>query len=144
MAGPQIAAGITRTAVLGRIQRRELNIANGQGMIRFAPVDTRPYEFTEGVKTVGELWQEWMHGIGGRMPVSLFEPKHTGSKALKDRWTQRKPIYDLLGSLVRAGRAPCEAIHLVESAYPRLKVTALGRQIRKDTKNGTLPRSVRI
>jgi hypothetical protein len=123
---------------LSRIVRRE------QNAVGFGPVDNRPYEFTDGVKTVGDLWQEWQEGIGGRMPVKNFEPKHTGSRAHKDRWTQRKPIYELLATLVRCGHAPCKAIHLVESSYPRLKVTALGRQIRKDTRNGTLPRALRV
>ena len=37
-----------------------------------------------------------------------------------------------------------QAITLVENAYPRLKVTAMAKQIRRDTRNGTLPLSVRI
>jgi Transcriptional activator of glycolytic enzymes len=138
---------------LDRIGRREhnavvpapgRNAGNGQPRIRFTSVDNRPYEFTEGLKTVGDLWQEYMHGINGRMPVSQFEAKHTGSRAHKNRYYQRKPIYELVSSLVRAGRAPCEAIGLVEAAYPGVKVTALGKKIRHDTRNRTLPRPLRI
>jgi Transcriptional activator of glycolytic enzymes len=121
------------------------NTRNRQPRIRFSSqVGSRPYEFTNGLKTVGSLWQEWMHGINGRMPVKEFLPKHTGSNANKDRWYQRRPIYELLGNLVRAGIAPCEAIALVEEAYPNIKMTALGRKIRADTKNNTLPRCLRI
>jgi Transcriptional activator of glycolytic enzymes len=135
---------------IDRIGRREhiavagRNAGNGMPRMRFSAVDDRPYEFTEGLKTVGDLWQEYMHGIGGRMPVRLFESKHTGSRAHKNRFYQRKPIYDVLARLVNAGRAPCDAIGAVEAAYPGVKVTALGHKIRRDTRNNRLPRSLRV
>jgi Transcriptional activator of glycolytic enzymes len=117
---------------------------NGQPRITFRSADNRPYEFTENLKTVGALWQEWRHGINGRMPVSQFEAKHTGSRAHKNRFYQRKPIYDLLSKLVRAEYAPATAIAMVEKAYPGVSVTKLGHKIRKDIKNNTLPLSLRI
>lgn len=117
---------------------------NGQPRIRFRSADNRPYEFTENLKTVGALWQEWRHGINGRMPVCQFEPKHTGSRAHKNRFYQRKPIYDMLSTLVRANYAPATAIAMIETAYPGVSVTRLGHKIRKDMRNNTLPRSLRI
>ena len=101
---PPRMAGPTQTATnLSRIGMRQRLGANGQRTVEVVPqAVARPMLLAPQLRTVGDIWQEWVEGIGGRVPARLV-PSSEGSKAInKDRFSNRKPICELLGDLVRA------------------------------------------
>ena len=89
------------------------------------------------------LWQEYMLGIGGRKLAKDFTAYERGQD--KCRYCRRKIFWDLVAENVRAQRLATDVIDSIYAAYgSSLSVTAIINRIRKDKKNGTLPRSLRV
>lgn len=78
--------------------------------------DPRPIRLAK-LRTVADLWQEWMHGIGGNRPARLI---HREIRApVHNTYKKRKNVYILLAGLVRNGQSPAQAIKMVNDFYPR-------------------------
>ena len=126
--------GVTERNVGGRVQT-----------FRFTtPEDTRPARLQGGLRRIGELWQEWEHGIGGCLPAKTFR-KDTSrlSSGDNNKFSRRKPVYLLLESLIHHKKCvPAEAFRLVEDAFGKLTMTKLGDEIRSGVNRGTLPPSL--
>ena len=118
--------------------------AAGMARLGMQPTDTRPPKLSAQVRNVGDCWQEWKHGIGGLLPGHLIDSKARSTPWNKDRFSQRKPIFDLLTKLTTNGTAPHVAIRLINEAYPNMGMVAMGRKIRKDVLHGRLHRSLQV
>ena len=108
-----------------------------------AAADSRPCNFSK-YRTVGQAWAEWNVGIGGNKPVRLWtEADRQGPH--KSTYSRRAPLFNLLSTLVRAGREPPLAIQLVDEAYKHVKgIGKIAAAIRNDMQKGTLPQEVRV
>ncbi|CAB9512976.1 expressed unknown protein [Seminavis robusta] len=100
--------------------------------------DDRPREFAVAPTCVAEIWEEWMYGLNGNVPVKDW--------TLRDRikgkngWWRRRPLYFLLDALVGDGRSPEDAIKDIEKHYgPSKGISPICDRIRADVKNGCLP-----
>ena len=78
--------------------------------------DTRLVELAP-VKTIGECWHEWVHGIGGRKPARLFDRNDKRNSKVNTNYYKRKVVWDVIGNLVRAGKSEATAIRVVEKHY---------------------------
>ena len=115
---------------------------NGRGrtsVIQFGePRDTRPLKVADNVRSVGMIWQEWQHGIGGNMPARLFPTKNKGEDTFK--YSRRLPIYLLLDRLINIKKkVPAEAFRLIEDYFPNMSMGKLATEIKKREWNGTMP-----
>jgi Transcriptional activator of glycolytic enzymes len=109
---------------------------NGNGateVFRFAnPEDTRPTVLQDNLRSVGDLWQEWEHGIAGAKPAKEWKPHETSGN---DKYSTRRPIWDVLDCLVpEKGKLPAEAFRIIGLHYPQYmrSMTKLGKAIRDD------------
>ena len=103
------------------------------------PLDMRPAKHV-AVKTIGQVWQEWEFGIGGNKAVKEWKDSEHTTTTYK-----RNALYFCLRNLVNAGYSSATAISKVERECSGwnsiLKISA---DIKRRTKNGTLPPSLRI
>ncbi len=122
--------GFEEVRVNGRRRLRRFTSAVGQKPARHAKI-----------KTVGECWQEHMHGIGGNRAAREFESHEKGST-----YSRRKPLCDTLRDLVSAGKAPATAIRLVNDCYPSRDWSfgKMCRDLGDRRREGTLQASLRI
>ena len=88
--------------------------------------------------TVHDLWAEYQQGVGGRKPAKDFTSGERG--AVRSVYSFRKPFWDKVAELVRAGDTATVACDKVYQAYGEgLGVTAILRKMRADRKHGTWP-----
>jgi hypothetical protein len=108
---------------------------------RLNSVHDRPARLAK-IKRVGEVWQEYLHGIGGNKPAKDF----TGPErnATGGTYSRRKPIYDMLAELVRAGHTAPAAIRAIDDTYPGVSLLRLAKWIAADKKNNTLHQRLQI
>ena len=101
----------------------------------------RPARLADNLRSVGQFWQEWEHGIGGNLPAKLWKEQHTTGNS---KYSQRKPIYLLLDRLINIHKElPTEAFRLVEENFPaKITMTKLADEIRVRELNGTLHRDL--
>ena len=132
MATPaQREAALTRQGFDPRRVRRRLTRVVGEKPARHAKL-----------KTVGECWQECMHGIAGNKPAREFLPSERGST-----YCRRKPLCDMLRDLVNAGKTAATAIDIVNRCYPPenghtfLKICD---DLKHKRKHNLLPRMLRV
>ena len=105
------------------------------------PTDNRPAALCDNLDKIGELWQEWEHGIAGNMPAKSFrdDTKKLCSKD-KKKFSRRKPIYQLLESLIVYKKCvPAEAFRLIETHLGKLKMGQMAKLIREHVEGGTMP-----
>jgi len=89
-------------------------------------------------RTLHDLWAEWQHGGGGRKPAKDFNSGERG--AVRSVYSFRKPLWDKVAEMVRAGDTANVACDKIYAAYGEgLSVTAILRKMRADRKNGTWP-----
>lgn len=118
----------------GLVQR-----SRGGAVQRFArPVDSRPAKLAPNVKGLGELWQEWEHGIAGSKPAKEWTKNETAGNS---SYSRRLPVWLLLERLiVSKKKLPAEAFRLLELFYgERTSITKMGVLIRKQELNGSMP-----
>ena len=125
---------------LAREGYEEVTLPNGRRQVqRFTRREgERPAKLAK-YKTVALCWQEYMYGIGGNKPAKDFTPQESGRVST---YSRRRPLYQLLASLVRAGKAPSTAIRLVDDQYPGWALLDIAKDVRKRTLNGTLHQSL--
>ena len=110
------------------------------------PTDNRPAALADNLDKIGELWQEWEHGIAGNMPAKSFrdDTKKLCSKD-KKKFSRRKPIYQLLESLIVYKKCvPAEAFRLVERHLGKLKMGKLATLIRTHVEAHTVPPALKV
>ena len=106
-----------------------------------APSDNRPARLADNLDKLGELWQEWEHGVCGNAPAKSFRSDTSKlCKKDKQKFSRRKPIYQLLESLTVCKKCvPAEAFRLVESHLGKHKMGKLAKLIRDHVSGGTMP-----
>jgi Transcriptional activator of glycolytic enzymes len=112
-------------------------------VFRFANAmdDPRPPRLADNLKSVGQFWQEWEHGIAGNLPAKLWTEAHTSNRKNEHafKFSRRKPIYLLLDRLINIKKKlPAEAFRLIEDHFSGLSMTQLGKRIRSQEQDGTL------
>lgn len=81
------------------------------------------------------MWEEYMRGIGGRKPAKDFTAKERG--AVKYTYSLRKPFWNLVNRMIRAGYSSDAAIEKIYECYPRGWMTSkIIQQIRTDERAG--------
>ena len=132
MATPaQRQASLVRQGFNPRLVRRRLTRVVGEKPAHHAKL-----------KTVGECWQECMHGIAGNKPAREFLPCEHGST-----YCRRKPLHDTLRDLVNAGKTAAAAIDIVDRLCPPqnghtfLKICD---DLKHKRKHDLLPRMLRV
>ena len=105
------------------------------------PMDMRPLKVANNVRTVGMIWQEWEHGIGGNMPAKLFPDKNKGEDTFK--YSRRLPIYLLLERTINIKKKlPAEAFRLIELHFPNMSMGKLATEIKNRELAGTMPEAL--
>ena len=140
-----------RRANLERIGMREETNQDGRRVrvpINLAArEDPRPAEFAP-IKTIGELWHEYVHGIGGRKPVKLWMAADIRSKKVNSNYYKRKLVSDMIAGLVNSGLTAAAAIKLVEKHYnpqaPGMSFAKVFQKIRDDKTHKRVPRELQV
>ena len=105
------------------------------------PMDMRPCKVAANVRTVGMMWQEWEHGIGGNMPAKMLGDKNKGEDTFK--FSRRLPIYLLLERTIHVKRKlPAEAFRLIELHFPNMSMGKLATEIKKRELDGIMPEAL--
>ena len=114
----------------------EVQLPNGRRRVQrftFRPGE-HPAKLAK-IKTVGDAWTEYMFGIGGNKPAKDFTDKESGAIST---YSRRRPIYQRLALLVRAGKAPAVAIRLINDQFPGWSLLKIAQALRKGESDGTL------
>jgi hypothetical protein len=83
------------------------------------------------------LWGEYEHGIGGCKAARLFSRVERGK--VKHKYHQRKIVWDLIATLVRAGVTANVAINCLYLVYgAKTMVTIIINGIKQDRQAGTV------
>ena len=123
------------TAAVGR--GGELATATGRAAIGPALAMTNPPTLMPHPKSLYDLWNEYLNGVGGRKPARLFSATERGR--IKYKYTRRKVVWDLVRNLVNLGHTAERAIDMIYDAYgAQTNVSNIINRIRKDKMNGTL------
>ena len=84
------------------------------------------------------LWHEYEFGCAGQKPAKDFTARERGSN--KYAYSRRKPLWDVVSNLVRAGFTSDAAIDKVYAVYGRrLPVSSILQALRVDRRNGGHP-----
>ena len=107
------------------------------------PADRRRDNYARlccGPKTLHQLWDEWVNGIGGGMKaIRLFTAAEWGRR-VRHLFSKRKIFWDKICEMVRAGDLAEAAIDKVYAAYgDGESVTYILRQMQKDKARGEHP-----
>lgn len=104
---------------------------------------TNPATLMPNPKSLYDLWNEYLHGVGGRKPARLFSESERGR--VKHKFCRRKVIWDAVRDLVTLGHSSERAIDIIYNVYgAQTSVTTIINRLRKDKKNGTLNPNLRI
>ena len=94
-------------------------------------------------RTLNQLWDEFMVGIGGRKPARLFTREERG--ACKHKYHRRKVVWDRISLLVNAGLSAQVACDRIYDVYGHAStVTHIINSLRNDIRNGTVHESLCI
>ena len=140
---------------------KEENIAKGRqlqalnaNIKRIGLSPARPIRLTEGIstqsaslsphpRTLYELWDEYVIGIGGRKPAREFTSRDRGK--LKYKYYRRKKLWDLVSALTRSGLTHLVAIDRIYQVYGRQNsVTTIIAAIKRDGKTNFIPPLLRV
>lgn len=91
----------------------------------------RPATLSEKPKNLYELWDEYMTGIGGRLPAKDFDPIQRGRE--KYKYHRRKVVWDQILKMVNLGYTSDSAIDAIYAKYgPNRSVSEIINKMRKD------------
>ena len=93
-------------------------------------------------RNLEQLWEEYEIGSGGRKAAKLFTRQERGTCRFK--YSRRKIVWDLIASLVRAGRTAPAVIDSIYAAYGPISVTQIINRVREDKKHHRLPATLRV
>ena len=82
----------------------------GRANLVFAELSPHP-------RTLHDLWQEYMYGIGGRKAAKDFSSAERGK--VRHKYCRRKLVWDTVSRLVRAGYTAETAIDRIYQCYGR-------------------------
>ena len=100
-------------------------------------VMTSPATLMANPKSLYDVWNEYLHGVGGRKPARLFSEAERGR--VKFKYSRRKVIWDVVRKMVSLGHTANRAIDLIYEVYgPQTSVTEIINRLRRDKNNGTL------
>ena len=98
---------------------------------------TNPPTLSPNPKSLYDLWDEYLNGLGGRKPARLFSESERGR--VKYKYTRRKVVWDIVKKLVDFGHTANTAIDMIYTVYgAQTCVTKIINRLRKDKRNGTL------
>lgn len=128
-------AAATTAAVVGDNERALLSPA--------LAVMTSPATLMANPKSLYDVWNEYLNGVGGRKPARLFSEAERGR--VKFKYSRRKVIWDVVRNMVSLGHTANRAIDLIYEVYgPQTSVTDIINRLRKDKNKGTLNPNLQI
>ena len=136
--GGTIQGGLARQANQGaqRVDAANRRLANIQGDAPgSATLSAHP-------RTLMELWEEWMHGIGGRKAARLFTSAERNNRQgkIKQRYYRRNILWKLMDSMIRAGDTPQAVSHKIRQAYGfRSSITQITNRYNYDKRHHRVP-----
>ena len=87
------------------------------------------------LKSLFDLWDEYLNGVGGRKPARLFSETERGR--VKYKYTRRKVVWDIVRKLVDLGHSSHRAIDMIYNVYgAQTSVTDIINRLRRDKKMG--------
>ena len=93
-------------------------------------------------KSLFDLWDEYINGVGGRKPARHFSEPERGR--VKYKYTRRKVVWDVIKTLVDLGHSSHRAIDMIYNVYgAQTSLTTIINRMRRDKKNGTLNPNLR-
>ncbi|KAI2497397.1 hypothetical protein MHU86_17108 [Fragilaria crotonensis] len=114
-----------------------------RALLRPALAMTSPATLMPNPRSLYDLWNEYLHGVGGRKPARLFSETERGQ--VKYKYSRRKVIWDVIRNLVSLGHSLQRAIDMIYNVYgPQTSVTEIINRLRKDKNNGTLNPNLQI
>jgi hypothetical protein len=88
-------------------------------------------------KSLYNVWNEYLLGVGGRKPSRLFCEAERGR--VKFTYSRRKVIWDVVRKMVSLGHTAKWIIALIYEVYgPQTSVSDIINRLRRDKNNGTL------
>ena len=133
-----ISSNIKRIAIAPRNCMRQTQ-EDGPNVNATAPLAT----LTTKPKTLYDLWDEYVFGVGGRKPAKDFSAAERGK--VKFKYSRRKVVWSLILKLVDSGMSAQVSIDRIYAAYVQQKtVTQIIDLIRKDKKEGYTPPLLRV
>ena len=94
----------------------------------------RPAELSPNPKSLFVLWDEYMVGIGGRLPAKDFNTKQRGGQT-KHRYHRRKIVWDQILKMVNLGYSSATAIDAIYVKYGgRASVTKIIDKMKAELK----------
>jgi hypothetical protein len=95
-------------------------------------------ELTPRPKSLHELWQEYMFGIGDRKPAKDFSKIERGK--YRHMYCRRKLVWDCIERHVRCGYTPQAACDRIHQAYGyNLSITRIINGFKRDKATGGHP-----
>jgi hypothetical protein len=111
--------------------------AMAEGVGRVVVADERA-ELTPRPKSLHELWQEYMFGIGDRKPAKDFSNSERGK--CRHVYCRRKLVWDCISSHIRCGYTPEAACDRIHQAYGyNLSITRIINCFKRDKATGGHP-----
>jgi hypothetical protein len=100
--------------------------------------DIRPATLCRNPKTLSILWEEFLNGIGGRLPAQQFTREQRGVLSVRANYCNRKGFWDCMQRLVDKGYTEQAALARISRVYAG-SITQKLKAIRKDERNGGHP-----
>jgi len=97
--------------------------------------DIRPATLCRNPKTLSLLWEEYLNGIGGRLPAQQFTREQRGVLSVRANYCNRKGFWDCMQRMVDKGLTEASALARISRVYEG-PITQKLRAIRKDERNG--------
>jgi len=95
--------------------------------------DARPATLSPRPKLLSVLWDEWVNGIGGRLPAKDFSPRQRGK--CKVSFSHRKIFWDCMQRLIDNGCTSETALQRISRIY-RGTITQILAAMQRDERRG--------
>ena len=95
---------------------RQLTTSRGVEIVEGVPAPpVKPATLCDRPKLLATLWEEWIKGVGGRLPAKDFAPHQRGK--VEALFHLRKPFWLCIERLIHNGYDAASAIDLIEEHY---------------------------
>lgn len=99
--------------------------------------DLRPATLSSNPRTLSVLWDEYVNGIGGRLPASEFTSRQRNTRATKPNFCHRRPFWAIMVRLIDSGCTVATAMARVHRVYDRFGcLTEMLKAMKIDERNG--------